>query len=49
MPDALSKALKAKNQGRGSALTEQLDKFATILRQKGPMTTKEADRLYTNA
>lgn len=49
MPDALSKALKAKNQGRGSMLTEQLDKFASILRQKGPMTTKEADKLYANA
>lgn len=45
VPDAMSKALKAK-QGV-SALTEQLDKFANILRENGPMTTKEADKKFS--
>ncbi len=33
-PDALSKAIKAKNHGSDSALTQKLDYFANILRQK---------------
>lgn len=46
MPDALSKALKAKKSGRTTgALIEKLDNFAKILRQQGPMTTKEADKV----
>lgn len=47
--DALSKALKAKHHGRKTPLTDRLDYFADILRQKGPMTTKEADKLDLNA
>ncbi len=43
--DALSKAIKAKNNGMGNALTDKLDKFAKILKQQGPMTTKEADKV----
>ncbi len=46
MPDALSKALKAKHNGWTNQLTDKLDKFASVLRQPGPMTTKEADKLY---
>lgn len=46
MPDALSKALRAKKHGRAAAgLIAKLDNFAKILRQQGPMTTKEADKL----
>ncbi len=46
MPDALSKALRAKKHGRAAAgLIAKLDSFAKILRQQGPMTTKEADKL----
>jgi len=48
-PDALSKAIKAKHGGRRTALTDKLDHFASILRQNGPMTTKEADRMNYNA
>ena len=48
-PDALSKALKAKQQGRGSAITDKLDYFANILRQNGPMTRKDADKMVLNA
>ena len=48
-PDALSKAVKAKHGGRATALTKKLDYFADILRQKGPMTTKEADGLDYSA
>lgn len=44
-PDALSKALKAKQYGRGSDLTAKLDHFAKILKQPGPMTTKDADKV----
>ncbi len=44
-PDALSKAIKAKNGGKSTALTTILDKFAKILEQPGPMTTEEADKL----
>lgn len=44
-PDALSKAIKAKFNAGQTALTRQLDRFAEILRQQGPMTTKEADKL----
>ncbi len=47
--DAYSKAIKAKQNGRTSALTNTLDYFAGILRQKGPMTTKDADRMIRNA
>lgn len=47
--DALAKALKAKSHVRASQLTAQLEKFAAILRQSGPMTTKEADRIILNA
>ncbi len=47
--DALSKAIKAKQGGRGSALTDKLEHFARILRQDGPMTTKEADKMNLNA
>ncbi len=43
--DALSKAIKAKNNGNGNALTNKLDEYAYKLSQKGPMTTKEADKL----
>ena len=43
--DALSKALKAKLGGRENVLTRKLDTFAKILREKGPMTTKEADKV----
>lgn len=45
-PDALSKALKAKNGGHRNALTDKLDYFASILREKGPFTQKEADSIY---
>lgn len=47
--DALSKAIKAKQHGRGSAITEKLDYFANILRQNGPMTRKDADKMILNA
>ena len=47
--DALSKALKAKQYGRGSVLTNRLDYYANILKQDGPMTTKDADRVLGNA
>ncbi len=47
--DAYSKALKAKQYGKSSPLTDKLDYFADILRQKGPMTTKEADKMILNA
>lgn len=47
--DAYSKALKAKHNGRGSALTDKLDYFANILKQDGPMTTEDADKLNINA
>ena len=46
--DAYSKAIKAKHNGRSSALTDKLDYFANILRQNGPMTTQEADKLNLN-
>lgn len=46
--DAMSKAIKSKHHGRGTSLTDKLDYFASILRQDGPKTTKEADRLYLN-
>ena len=42
--DALSKAIKAKQNGRHSAITDKLDYFANILRQDGPMTRKDADK-----
>ena len=45
-PDALAKALKAKQDGHGSFLTSQLEKYARILREDGPMTTKDADRVF---
>ena len=45
-PDAMSKALKAKNGGHRTALTDKLDYFASILREKGPYTRKEADKIY---
>ena len=48
-PDALSKAIKAKNRGHENVLTRKLDTFAKILRQPGPMTTDEADKLILNA
>lgn len=48
-PDALAKALKAKNCGHSSFLINQLEHFARILRQDGPMTTKDADRILLNA
>ncbi len=41
--DAYSKALKVKTHGKGSALTQKLDKYASILREQGPMTTEEAN------
>ena len=44
--DALAKAIKAKNYGRGNALTAKLEQFAHILRQSGPMTTEEADKIF---
>ncbi len=44
--DALAKAVKAKYHGHSSMLVEKLQYFADILRQKGPMTKKEADKLY---
>ena len=47
--DALGKALKAKQYGRGSALTNKLEYFANLLKQQGPMTTEEADRVILNA
>lgn len=46
MPDALSKALTAKYNGGKNLLVNKLEHFAQILRQKGPMTTKEADKIY---
>ena len=46
MPDALAKALTAKYNGGKSQLINRLEHFAQILRQKGPMTTKDADKLY---
>ncbi len=42
--DAYSKALKAKNHGYSSSLTQKLDDFAQILKEDGPMTTKDADK-----
>lgn len=48
-PDAYSKAIKSKQNGKSSYLTDKLDYFANILRQQGPMTTKEADRLNIQA
>ncbi len=48
-PDALAKAIKAKQFGRSSTLTHKLEQFANILRQQGPMTTEEADRTILNA
>ncbi|MCD7879414.1 MAG: 4-alpha-glucanotransferase [Candidatus Gastranaerophilales bacterium] len=48
-PEALSTAIKAKQYGRVSSLTKKLDKFAQILKQDGPVTTKEADKLILNA
>ena len=42
--DALATALKAKYGS--SDLTRKLEKYARILEQDGPMTTKEADKLY---
>lgn len=47
--DALAKAIKAKQFGRPSTLTQKLEHFANILRQQGPMTTEEADRVILNA
>ena len=47
--DALGKALKAKQYGRGSSLTNKLEYFANLLKQQGPMTTEEADRVILNA
>lgn len=47
--DALSKAIKAKQNGKNSSLTDKLDYFANILRQNGPMTRKDADRIMLNA
>ncbi len=47
--DALSKAIKAKQNGRRSTITDKLDYFANILRQDGPMTRKDADRMILNA
>ena len=44
--DALAKALKAKQYGRSSFLTSQLERYANILREDGPMTTKDADRVF---
>ena len=50
LPDALSKALKAKQNGNNSELTNKLDYFANILRSKdGAMTTIEADGFNYNA
>lgn len=46
LADALSKAIKAKQHGHGSELTNRLEHFAHILRQDGPMTRKEADKVY---
>ncbi len=45
LPQALSIALKAKNNGKSSSLTDKLNEFAFKLTQNGPMTTKEADKL----
>ena len=45
-PDALSKAIKAKHGGHANGLTDKLDRFASILREKGPFTREEADRVY---
>ena len=47
--EALSTAIKAKYNGMGNAITDKLDKYARILKQPGPMTTKEADKLKLNA
>ena len=47
--DALAKAIKAKQFGRPSTLTQKLEHFANILKQQGPMTTEEADRKILNA
>lgn len=44
LPDALSKAIKAKQNGGKNTLTDKLDYFAEILRQDGPMTEKEANK-----
>lgn len=46
LADALAKALKAKQNGHRSDITDRLEYFADILRQQGPMTRKEADKLY---
>ncbi len=46
LADALAKAIKAKHNGHSTKLTDKLEEFAYILRQQGPMTTKEADKLY---
>jgi 4-alpha-glucanotransferase len=47
--DALAKAVKAKQFGREDVLTRKLVTFANILREPGPMTTKEADKLMLKA
>ena len=46
LADAMSKAIKAKCGGKGNPITAKLDKFASILREQGPMTTKEADKVF---
>ena len=46
LADAMSKAIKAKFGGTGNPVTDKLDKFAKILREQGPMTTKEADKVF---
>ncbi len=45
LPDAYSKAIKAKHNGQATRLTRKLDYFADILNSGGPMTIKEADKM----
>ena len=47
--DALATALRAKNNGRTNNLINTLTHYANVLREKGPTTTQEADKLYKNA
>ncbi len=45
LPDAYSKALKAKHNGHDTQLTRKLDYYAGILNSDGPMTIKEANKI----
>ncbi|MBQ3640383.1 4-alpha-glucanotransferase [bacterium] len=46
LADALAKAVRAKNGGYSNPLVEKLKGFASILREDGPKTVKEADKVF---